>query len=442
MTSVTETPPVRPRSELEDFLQNLHARGQLDSTGEFTLSREKALDKLAAFLLPRPTAWASKVVQAVVLSGAPALAIKQTSLGTEFHFTPREDSELTLDALEAAFFNPETAVRPALDHLRQALWSVSLNGMRPFHYARNTQALVWTGSAFQHTTCRPVQGLRLTVSHRTVWEGQGLPGLRTLEAARINADTAQELAERAFVCPLPLTLDGRRLDRLQAQPGVPLGLVYTDAPDLPALGFPKGTLTTTKPRPGALNPLLLLSEEPGRLAAACLIATHAEKVQHEGQNVFRGVTRQHVFHWVRHGVVVDTHFINQLEANSVTAAVIASAEGLRSDLAGFSVAKDEVTGQRQAAVYRALRPHVKDVPFTLQTTGNAALRGVIILGSGLLYSAGTVMSAGILPTLVAAGAAALGIYATRHHDADQEFVDSQRAAFELLQRAWPSTRLP
>lgn len=75
-------------SELERFLQEQVAQGVVDSSGSFSLSRAKALEKLAAFQLPRQTMWILKLVQAAVTSGAESLTIQQTSTDTELYFSP------------------------------------------------------------------------------------------------------------------------------------------------------------------------------------------------------------------------------------------------------------------------------------------------------------------------------------------------------------------
>ncbi|MCW5871526.1 MAG: hypothetical protein KIS61_30010, partial [Candidatus Eremiobacteraeota bacterium] len=62
-------------SELEEFLRAQVDEGAKDSSGQFTLSREKALEKLAAYQLQGGHAWVLKIVQAVVASGASQLAV-------------------------------------------------------------------------------------------------------------------------------------------------------------------------------------------------------------------------------------------------------------------------------------------------------------------------------------------------------------------------------
>jgi len=205
-------------SQLETFLKEQQAEGILDSQGKFTLDRGKALEKLAAFQLPRETSWILKVVQAAVRCGAPGLEIRQTSTDTEVRFCAPET--WTLAALEADLVDPETSADPALDHLKRGLWSVGINGLRPFHCSLpgSAQALVWNGNSFHQTACQISPDFQLTVSHRTIFEGKGLPLLRSIEAATCNAEIAKELRSSAFTCPIPLTLDSCRLDALQLCP--------------------------------------------------------------------------------------------------------------------------------------------------------------------------------------------------------------------------------
>ena len=89
--------------ELEAYLVEHTDEGELDSSGEFTMDRDKALAKLSQFQLPGDHHWALKLVQAVVAGGALALEIRLTLTGSQFSF----DDLWTLDELEAAFYDTD-----------------------------------------------------------------------------------------------------------------------------------------------------------------------------------------------------------------------------------------------------------------------------------------------------------------------------------------------
>jgi hypothetical protein len=138
---------MRIRSELEEYLTGCLAEGDRDSSGAFTLARDKALEKLGNFSLPREDAWVLKVVQAAVASQATSLEVRQTSNEIQFSFGPARPWSLA--EVEAAFVNPEPEADRGLDHLKRGLWSVSLNGMKPFKYSLPQQktSLIWNGAA-------------------------------------------------------------------------------------------------------------------------------------------------------------------------------------------------------------------------------------------------------------------------------------------------------
>lgn len=431
-------------SELETFLHQQQAEGTLDSSGHFTLAREKALEKMAAFQLPRDTAWALKVVQAVVLSGATRLSVRQTGTDTEFHFDPQQ--AWTLDDLETAFFDPEVTDNPGLDHLKRALWSVSLNGMRPFHIALDQaqQSLVWTGHDFRRPDCKPRSGCSLLVSHRTIFEGKGLPIIRSFEAAKGNADLAAELVREAFVCPIPLELDGRRLDALQACPthglrvqSYPVFLGLSSAADLPPFSLPPGSLVKYRPKETVDGRLDLLTqiEVPRQPAAACLISLHIQQVTRNKRTFWEEKAQEPLLYWVRHGVVVRCEPIRWLYPATVSCAVFASAVGLNSDLTGFGLIEDAATVERRRRVLTSLRDCVQRADFSLQKVVNSSRLGGRVLGGVMLVGGGALAFSSPIHGLVAMG---YGAYSLLTAGSEEAQLDSNlHEGLDRLKRAWP-----
>lgn len=433
-------------SELESFLHAQLAEGTLNSSGQFTLAREKALEKMAAFQLPRETAWVLKIIQAAVLSGATQLNIKLTGTDTEFHFDVQDG--WTLEAIEEAFFNPEISPNAGLDQLKRGLWSVSLNGMRPFHIALDQagHSLVWTGHDFKRPACKANPGCSLLVSHRTIFEGKGLPILRSFEAARGNADLAAELGQNAFVCPIPLTLDGRRLDALQACPShglsrgrYPVFLSLASEPDLPALPVPPGSLVKYRPKEhvdSRLQELLRQVEVPRRPVAACLISIHVEQVNRNKRTIWEEYPQEPLLYWVRHGVVVRREPIRNLNPGTVSCAVFASAEGLRSDLTGFNVATDLATAERRQQVFRCLHQPVQRADLSLQKMVDSSRTTARVLGGVFLVGGGCFAFASPIHGLFAAGFGAYSILTAGSQEARLQ--SSLLEQLGRLKRHWSS----
>ena len=431
------------RSELEEYLFHQQAEGTLDGVGTFTLSREKALEKLAAFQLPRETAWILKVVQAAVLSGASFLQIKQTGSDTEICFDPQE--EWTLETIESALCDPETTPMVGLDHLKRGLWSVSINGMRPFQCAlhQSQDSLVWTGNDFRRPACKPSDYFGLTVSHRTIYQGKGLPVLRSIEAAHANSALAQELTSGAFVCPIPLSLDGRRIDALQACPshGLTAGsypacllLARGTPPYLPAPQASFGKFVSKETTHGGLNKLLQSVDKPPDSCAAMLISLHVRQVTENKSTVWKHEPQTHIFYWVRHGVVVDRQPITELEESSVSCAVFASADDLRSDLTGFRVARDSDTLARQKQIYAALADKVEAAELSLKSLVDRSRREKRIWGGFLIVGGG--LFAFVSP-IHGFGAAGIGLYSLlTAGNMERELEADLQAKLRQLQSQW------
>ena len=162
-------------SDLERYLQNEISQGCKDSSGEFTLCGEKAVEKLAAFQLPGEHTWVLKFVQAAVVSGCRHLGVFQTYRETAFHFLGSPG--FGLQEFENHFLDPEPGQHAGLHHLKQGLWSVSIHGMRPFQFMMRGGhfSLIWDGrQLLRQSASEPLRNcdLLLTVSHRSRQQGR------------------------------------------------------------------------------------------------------------------------------------------------------------------------------------------------------------------------------------------------------------------------------
>ncbi|MBX3167260.1 MAG: hypothetical protein KF760_07600 [Candidatus Eremiobacteraeota bacterium] len=412
-------------SELEEFLRAQVDEGAKDSSGQFTLSREKALEKLAAYQLQGGHAWVLKIVQAVVASGASQLAVRQTGTDTEFHFALQEP--WTPELVEEAFYNPEVSADRALDHLKRGLWSVSLHNMRPFLLAAPGwgEALVWTGKTLKRGPVAARQTVLLAVSHRTIYEGKGIPLLRNLEAASGNAAVLAELRDRAFTCSIPLKVDNRRMDALQACPN--FGISKTSFPiylgflpgDLPGLPIPPATLGDYRPVAAGDSTVSKVfhptTHLPPKVAVACLITAHLREIKRGKTLVWETYTHHSTLYWVRDGVVVDWEILNT-SPGCVSCALLVSAEGLGSDLTGLKLSRGELYQQRFQAALETFRPFLGQAEVSLeamvrsqQLSGRVA-GGVMLVGAVALAFMvpiwGLFLAGGAVATMSQSGAAA------------------------------------
>lgn len=397
-------------SELEEFLQAQLAGSRFESAGQFSLSPESALRKLAAFQLPRPTAWILKVVQAVVVSGAPFLNVRMYRGETAFCFDPQE--HWSLEEIQQALLDPEVTPSDGLDYLKRGLWSISFGGRHPFHCnpGPGGRALAWDGESFHHVPCAENDLFVLTVSHRSPSQGPGLPIRSSIESARSNAALARELCEGAFVCPIPLELDGRRIDALQNCPShglkkgsYPIFLLFGEGsgPVLPVPPATFGKWVAPRLVNSSLSHCLRGLQPPTRQpVSAMLISAHLDL---EGTTFHQ---ENSYYYWVCDGVVICRQEILSLGTGGVSCAIFSSANGLRRDLTGFSVALEDVTRKQLDLVGRGLGRKLRTavVPIDKLAAGGRAgsvWAGRALIALGILMGVGSYFEPLAAPGVVA-----------------------------------------
>lgn len=83
-------------SEFERLLNSLHAGGELDSEGVFTVDMGKAMEKMAQFALPHPALGVLKLIQSAVATGASKIevTVSRSLLQVEHDGRPPLESDL------------------------------------------------------------------------------------------------------------------------------------------------------------------------------------------------------------------------------------------------------------------------------------------------------------------------------------------------------------
>lgn len=387
-------------SELERLLHGQLGDLELDSSGKFTLAREEALQRLAAFQLPDGQTWVLKVVQAVVAINSARLVIRQTRSGTEFEFTA--PGSWTLDQLEQEFFSPEVSSDRGIDHLKRALWFTGLRGERPFLLSlpQLEQSLLWNGKSFQRTSSATVKLATLIIAHK------GLPssGLRCLfdgfQVSRLNSDVFASLRRAAFSAPLELVVDSRRIDGLQNCPdhgagreSFPLTLNSVWGSALPAFRVSSLTLDW-RPVASSLGYLLQDYRPPERRSLVDLVYLVSAHLKLVAGRIETWTTCSPVpssLFWLRDGVVVERERVDHgLEGLSL--AIFVSTDGLQFDLSGFRIIPDEAYRSRRQEIVRDYMTAVRRVSISLkglidyQERLDRILGGVAVLGG--MYTLG------------------------------------------------------
>lgn len=340
--------------ELEQLLKSQYTN-PVDSSGSFSLHAEKALEKIAKYQLPYPDAWVVKLGQGVVLSGADSLKIHQSSTDTTFVFYPREKPDVELSS---SFLDPSDSNIEWWQYFRGALWAVGINLKRPFKIGLFGENYFWDGFELHNLESRAsrwADGISLDVSHRTVEQGKGLPVIRNIQAAWLNAGLSNVFSEVLFSCPLAVTVDGRNIDGFQRVPNHgfssenhPVKMFWVKGE--PPLPIPPST-RDNRGRFMGQSKLEGLTEffesrppaEPIR--AAALLSAHA--YYQSGKNGgWRTPERKSVIYWIRHGVVIQKEEFH-ITPRCVSLAVFASCDHIATDITGFGL--EEETKQKTMA---------------------------------------------------------------------------------------------
>lgn len=334
----------------------LHGREVVfESSGRFTICGSRELRRLSQFRLPNSDWWVLKILQGMVSLGARELSIVCTATATEFEADWQGKG--LLERLELALWQADQEVEPALEHLRQALWSEGFASKRPFRLSAPYQsvALCWDGQALGRQPQTPPSRLKLVLWHARSWSF-----LRSLAVRQI---VLRQLRERAFFCGVPLTVNGRRLDGLACtfeEDGFAYPVALGFCPGRGAeLTIPLIALLESKSlRSGPLSLCRVLvhaSQMPSRTLVASLIRLHPNG----------SLPNRSTLLWVRDGVVVDEEAL-EISRSCFSFVLFASAEGLASDPGGFRLLRDRNYATRFRQVLGAALPYVGSSEISLR----------------------------------------------------------------------------
>ncbi|MFA5504577.1 MAG: hypothetical protein WC314_13220 [Vulcanimicrobiota bacterium] len=391
---------------LHEWLQSEQAAGTLDSEGEFTIAQSKAWEKLGAFQLPFPEAWVLKLVQAALAWGKSRVAVVQTREETRFDLFNVPDWAPT--ELERAIFDTQHKAEGSLNHLAVAVRALALQRTRPFslRYADGSQ-VAWNGSAF--TPLDPDDAkpgvFTLTVTNYRADESKLFFSTGHGNAARFRVQVSKALTDHCHLSGDRITLDTR-----------PLISYWTD----PDFGKTESShpLTVVKAAPLAewkpmvveghfMSPLAKFTEKnvemmmPPGISSRNTFSTAAilsffcrnELVRESLQLdkwLYHPLNKRSQVLWYSDGVIVSREPLSF--DSTVGLGVIVSAEGLPTDLTGFTPLKGPEKEARVARSLAALRPElsrlqeaVGEAPFAV--TGQRVPTVVSgLIGAGVAFA--------------------------------------------------------
>ena len=353
--------------DLAKYLDEKGAEGTADSEGSFSVNQAEAARKLARFALPDTYSWALKLIQAAIAYGCSEVKVTQERNTTSFFFRPSslEDIPTPNDVIQTIISSDISGDSPlqrtvlALRALvEQSDFSFLLSLCREASrcetlYAGHDFSLM-EESERERLGNIVTPGIQVRVSLLRSNEGRTgrfLGGL--LIGPRRDVLLSKELIDKAYLCPIPLLVDGLRINRLLTHPRFgfvekrrPLVLGGVDCPkSMPTLSCSElerkqiGILTdprrAERPYTGSTNfPVWYL-----------LYADLNENTEHvEG-------SRHITIDWHRDGVVVQREKKPIALTSRCHLTIFLSADGLQTDLTGFRLQETQEKKERVKAAF-------------------------------------------------------------------------------------------
>lgn len=335
--------------DFQAFLEDQQDDGNFQGEGEFTIEHQKAARKMARFALPRPTAWVCKFVQAAVGWSVKSLTVNQGKVYTVFHFNWENPADLPTESdLVKGILNsglnddsPLGALSLGLRglvELERLSFLVVLNDgeVKPKPvYAGNHFAQLSEGDRLDPSFAK-LLGLTVTVAHfPALTDGSVSRPLAHYQASIVN-----ELDKYCFLCPIPIVVDGRRIDD------------PVNTPQFQGTESFRPLLCGGPP----VEPGIDLLPTPETFQERRLsVYTHPRRArrQYQGKAVVSAVVLMGMcvgpsnrgslrVSWVKRGVVVDSTPVASVTSHSLTCEIFLNADGMQTDLTGFKVKLEEV----------------------------------------------------------------------------------------------------
>lgn len=349
---------------LEVFLKE-QSVGLLDSKGSFTISTEKAMLKLSSLQLPRPEMWILKVVQAAVLLDCSGIVITMTrkKIRIEFTHTVPLDGKSLLTALGST----DPFDEPGVSDLVTGLRAVGVNPPRSFGVALSgefpTQYITWDGKDLAWVEAELGSNRRsLTIEVANIAEkGESSLVSRIYSlATQTNAAEFQVLSKHVFGCPVPVLVDGRRLDvpPLESTQAYiqPLDLQFAGTNRPEAAWMPQwanGLHDLTRP-PFKIRPYdpardRGFSNSKQRAAFFWTLTFHFSSHLTWMNPLAKplGVPLESELYWIKDGVAVGREKL-KIGLYPTRLLIFASADGLVTDLSGFKLRdSDDLRARRE-----------------------------------------------------------------------------------------------
>lgn len=373
--------------DLGAFLAGQCSEGFLDSEGEFTLDTERAARKLAKFSLPDDYSWVLKLIQAAVAWECPQIKVTQRQEYSSFTFCPPGPLPTPKDVVTTVLQGSLESSAP-LDRFSIALRAlVEQTGLSFVLGIREQDGEVETLFAGPDTSALAEaerkswgqlkeRGIKVAVSHQLKGEyytGRYAP--RFLLKEHRDLEIAEQLIHKAFVCPVPLTLDARSLTSPLEHPEIGFAKRWRPLCLLPLRSSERlPTLPLQGPFESGLYPLFAdkkieIPESPDQ---APPVGWLLWQILHPALE-FGGDDHKlsgPEFFWVQDGIVIAKETAISLNTAGSRAVILLNATGLETDLTGFALKESELLEVRRsegiALAQEALKSRLEEIKVLLE----------------------------------------------------------------------------
>lgn len=350
---------------LDAFLASQQAEGSSQGEGDFTISHAKAAQKMTQYSLPREHTWVLKLIQAAVGWGSHSIELKQTRTHSTFHFQMNRPDRLPtneefVQALLRANFESPKGVDRLGAALRVLVERAHLSFMLSMDRGDQQSQAIYAGVYFtdlgedRRVKLRSKwgRGLTLMIHHISHTDTNRLL-LSYIPIREFGLPMLLELEEFAHVSPVPITVDGRRIDGVLHSRAFAwsyhkkllriLGLEVRD-PSFPSVDLGREFCDL----------VVSLRTTPQRMSQK---VSEAEWRSHDVYFVL-GVRAEKDFfdtlsaetlsciHWVTDGVVVQTENL-PIATKFLSLDIYVGTEGLKTDLTGFQLVESATLKERR-----------------------------------------------------------------------------------------------
>jgi hypothetical protein len=373
-----------PQTKLDRYVATqLHA-GTAESTGTFTLSPERAREKMRSFQMANPGSYVVKIVQAAVMGGASAIKVTATRNTLTLEFESEDPLLNSPEQLTQALLTVHALPESPLRHLAVGLNAATSPSLIELRWETPQGSVILTESTVKAESCQS-ERCRFVVKKKR--------GLLQWFRGTVYLDEIHTLTSRCGYGPCRIVLDGLPIsqpkwDSFHPSERDDIGLGQGDKPPnlLERTREGQGSLLLSQPSERAYNTVGGVSQPDVWKGLAdtlglplLLHRTREQRIATSGALAIRPVYEGSGWvGFVKHGVFLESREVGDL--GHPGAVVLTCADTLTTDLSEFQLVENEVYREHLQHLRQWVSSSTEQLaPETLQ----AALRAAGLQGSRL-----------------------------------------------------------